>query len=114
MGDSGTSLESSLPIRARVKLQPAAPEIATAASKGRYVMLAWGGTECPLPVTGFHIYRRSRGGEMKLIGRAPAHQHRFHDHDPAGDGMYFYSVAAISSAGEGPRSAEACVVMDMG
>ncbi|MGA1873880.1 MAG: PQQ-binding-like beta-propeller repeat protein [Thermoplasmatota archaeon] len=93
---------------------PGKPSGLSHSVEGFYVNIQWSppadhGTS---RITGYHIYRYDGLGQLEIneyvyIGTG------FHDMVPEKDRYYYYSVAAVSDAGEGPHSdQERVFVMD--
>jgi fibronectin type III domain protein len=83
---------------------PAAPSLSATADSA--VHLSWSApSEGGAAITGYNLYRgTSAGGEtpLKSIGNVTSYD----DTSVTGGTKYYYRVAAVNSAGEGPRSNE--------
>ena len=88
-------------------VEPCHPTGLKTKASGTEVRLAWSAPafDGDSPVTKYNLYRREGAGTPTLVGSSNSTSGV--DNAPAANTTYKYSVAAVNSVGEGPRSAEA-------
>ncbi|MGQ0535182.1 MAG: fibronectin type III domain-containing protein [Methanobacteriota archaeon] len=75
---------------------------------GHHLILDWSApaSDGGSPVTAYRVYRGTVSGGEVFLAQVSGSTFTYDDASVAGKVAYFYQVAAVNSAGEGPRSNE--------
>jgi fibronectin type 3 domain-containing protein len=109
VGEGTASNEAAATPATAPATRPTAPlNLAAVAAKGKGISLSWSppASNGGAPISGYVIYRGATpGSEVRLTSVGSVTSYK--DTSVTRGATYYYEVAAVNSAGEGPRSSEA-------